>query len=69
VDVGLKAEGRIPMKEFGPDGELEIKTGDTVDVFVERMVNVLARFADASAKQVPILLRKAEAVQQYLDQR
>ncbi len=40
VDVGLKAEGRIPMKEFGADGELEIKTGDTVDVFVERMENV-----------------------------
>jgi uncharacterized protein YukE len=35
----------------------------------ERMVNVLARFADASTKQVPLLLRKAEAVQQYLDQR
>ncbi len=35
----------------------------------ERMVNVLARFADSSTKQVPILLRKAEAVQQYLDQR
>ena len=35
----------------------------------ERMVNVLARFADASAKQVPILLRKAEAIQQYIDQR
>jgi small subunit ribosomal protein S1 len=40
VDVGLKAEGRIPMKEFGADGEIEIKTGDTVDVFVERMENV-----------------------------
>ena len=40
VDVGLKSEGRIPMKEFGPDGEMEIKTGDTVDVFVERMENV-----------------------------
>jgi uncharacterized protein YukE len=35
----------------------------------ERMVNVLARFADSSAKQAPVLLRKAEAVQQYLDQR
>ena len=35
----------------------------------ERMVNVLVRFADASTKQVPLLLRKAEAIQQYLDQR
>lgn len=35
----------------------------------ERMINVLARFADASAKHVPVLLRKAEGIQQYLDQR
>ncbi len=35
----------------------------------ERMIIVLSRFADASAKQVPVLLRKAEAIQQYLDQR
>ena len=35
----------------------------------ERMVHVLSRFADASAKQVPVLLRKAEGIQQYLDQR
>ena len=38
VDVGLKAEGRIPMKEFlGPDGDPEIKVGDIVDVFVDRI--------------------------------
>ena len=35
----------------------------------ERMIIVLSRFADASTKQVPVLLRKAEAIQQYLDQR
>ena len=35
----------------------------------ERMVNALARFTEASARQVPVLLRKAEAIQQYLDQR
>ena len=37
VDVGLKSEGRVPVKEFTRGGkEIEIKAGDTVDVFVER---------------------------------
>ena len=33
----------------------------------ERMVTVLAKFAAASEKQVPLLLRKAEAIREYLD--
>ncbi len=38
VDVGLKSEGRIPLKEFATAGKAaEIKAGDTVEVFVERM--------------------------------
>jgi small subunit ribosomal protein S1 len=37
IDVGLKSEGRVPMKEFTPPGqEPKIKIGDVVDVFVER---------------------------------
>ena len=40
VDVGLKSEGRIPLQEFSRPGEdPEIKTGDVVEVFVERMEN------------------------------
>lgn len=40
VDVGLKSEGRIDRKEFSKPGEdPEIKIGDTVEVFVERMEN------------------------------
>ena len=35
----------------------------------EHMVNVLAKFAAASERQVPLLLRKAESIQDYLDQR
>ena len=37
IDVGLKSEGRIPLREFGtnPD-EIEVKVDDIVDVFVER---------------------------------
>ena len=37
IDVGLKSEGRIPVKEFSiPGRPLEIKAGDEVEVFVER---------------------------------
>ncbi|NQV99733.1 MAG: S1 RNA-binding domain-containing protein, partial [Rhodospirillales bacterium] len=37
VDVGLKSEGRIPTKEFTAPGQpLDMKVGDTVDVYVER---------------------------------
>ncbi len=40
VDVGLKSEGRVPLHEFSKPGEeTEIKAGDTVEVFVERMEN------------------------------
>ena len=38
VDVGLKAEGRVPPKEFGAPGQpAELKIGDVVDVYVERL--------------------------------
>lgn len=37
IDVGLKSEGRVPLKEFAlPGEEPTIKVGDVVDVFVER---------------------------------
>ncbi|HIJ39356.1 MAG TPA: 30S ribosomal protein S1 [Rhodospirillaceae bacterium] len=37
IDVGLKSEGRIPVKEFFTPGRPpEIKAGDEVEVFVER---------------------------------
>jgi len=37
VDVGLKSEGRVPLKEFGLAGqEKTLGPGDIVDVFVER---------------------------------
>jgi small subunit ribosomal protein S1 len=38
IDVGLKAEGRVPLKEFSVGGQPpEIHVGDTVEVFLERM--------------------------------
>ena len=42
IDVGLKVEGRVPLKEFGAkskDGGL--KVGDEVEVYVERIENAL----------------------------
>jgi small subunit ribosomal protein S1 len=40
LDVGLKSEGRIPLREFGMAGQpSEIKLGDKVEVFIERMEN------------------------------
>ncbi len=38
IDVGLKSEGRVPLKEFGGPGlDAELRVGDTVDVYVERL--------------------------------
>src|SRR5713101_3477933 len=41
VDVGLKSEGRVALREFanGGTGAPEIKEGDVVDIFVDRMEN------------------------------
>jgi small subunit ribosomal protein S1 len=40
VDVGLKSEGRVPLKEFGVHGQPpEVQLGDSVDVYVERFEN------------------------------
>jgi small subunit ribosomal protein S1 len=38
IDVGLKSEGRVPLKEFAAAGQRpEIKIGDLVEVYLERM--------------------------------
>lgn len=37
VDVGLKSEGRVPLKEFTAPGQKpEVKAGDVIELFVER---------------------------------
>ena len=42
VDVGLKTEGRIPMREFYTPGEADaVKVGDEVDIYLERIENAL----------------------------
>ncbi len=40
VDVGLKSEGRIPIKEFhSPGEEHSVKVGEKYDVYLEKLEN------------------------------
>jgi small subunit ribosomal protein S1 len=42
IDVGLKTEGRVPLKEFSVAGRTpEMNVGDTVEVYLERVENAL----------------------------
>ena len=40
IDVGLKTEGRISLREFSKSGE-EVAVGDAIEVFLERIENAL----------------------------
>jgi small subunit ribosomal protein S1 len=40
IDVGLKSEGRVPLREFAAPGQkAEISVGDEVEVYVDRVEN------------------------------
>jgi len=42
VDIGLKTEGRIPLREFyDPSSDDVVKVGDKVEIFLERIENAL----------------------------
>ncbi len=42
IDVGLKTEGRVPIKEFASPGQpSRVVVGDEVEVFLERIENAL----------------------------
>ncbi|MBA4210084.1 MAG: 30S ribosomal protein S1, partial [Parvibaculum sp.] len=42
IDVGLKTEGRVPLKEFATPGKpAAITVGDTVEVYLERIENAM----------------------------
>ena len=42
IDVGLKTEGRVALKEFSQPGkDVVLKAGDTVEVYLERIENAL----------------------------
>ena len=42
IDVGLKTEGRVALREFaGPGRQNDLKVGDEVEVYLERVENAL----------------------------
>jgi len=42
IDIGLKTEGRVPIREFAGHGRTaDIKIGDEVEVFLDRVENAL----------------------------
>jgi small subunit ribosomal protein S1 len=42
IDVGAKTEGRVALREFaGPGRQADLKVGDTVEVYLERVENAL----------------------------
>jgi small subunit ribosomal protein S1 len=69
IDVGLKSEGRVALKEFAVPGQpSELKAGDTVEVYLERMEDkngdaVLSR-EKAKREEAWTLLEKAFTAQQ-----
>ncbi len=69
VDAGLKSEGRIALKEFAASGApAEVRVGDEVDVFVDRMEDrngeaVLSR-EKAKREEAWTILEKSHAAQQ-----
>ena len=70
VDVGLKSEGRIPAREFGANKGADLKVGDVIDVYVDRMENrdgeiVLSREKarrEAAWEELEVLHKKGERV-------
>ena len=41
IDVGLKCEGRIPLREFGNnEDDINLSVGDTVEVYIERLEDI-----------------------------
>ena len=72
IDVGLKSEGRVPVREFMVGGvSPELKPGDEVEVYLEKIENkngeaVLSR-EKALREEAWIKLEKACANQQRVD--
>jgi len=72
IDVGMKSEGRVPLREFMVNGvPAELKAGDEVEVYLEKIENkngeaVLSR-EKALREEAWIKLEKACANQQRVD--
>ena len=67
IDVGLKTEGRIPLREFAMAGQTaDVKIGDEVEVYLERIENamgeaVLSRDKARREESWTVLEKKFEA--------
>ena len=62
VDIGLKTEGRVPLREFESAGE-EVHVGDEVEVYLERIENALgeAVLSRHRARQAEVWKKLEEA--------
>ncbi len=72
IDVGFKTEGRVDLKEFArPGREIDVKVGETVDVYLDRIENskgeaVLSR-EKANREAAWDRLEKANAKQEHVE--
>ena len=72
VDVGLKMEGRVPLREFtAPGQEASVEVGDQVEVYVERIENaageaVISR-EKARREEAWANLEKAQEAEERVD--
>ena len=54
IDVGLKTEGRVALKEFqGPAATASSKVGDEVEVYLERIENALGEAVHLARQGAP----------------
>ncbi len=72
IDIGLKTEGRVAVKEFaGPNRDQVIKVGDVVEVYLERVENALGEAVisrdKARREESWVKLEKAFEAQEKVD--
>ncbi|MBI1953985.1 MAG: 30S ribosomal protein S1, partial [Proteobacteria bacterium] len=72
IDVGLKAEGRVPLKEFALTGQVpDVKIGDTIDVYVEKLEDkngeAVLSVEKAKREAVWVDLEKASQEGRFID--
>src|ERR671928_1923197 len=54
IDVGLKSEGRVPLREFAAPGQkAELNVGDEVEVYVDRVENAAGEAVVSSGPRPP----------------
>ena len=72
IDVGLKSEGRVALREFtSPGQEHGLKAGDLVEVYVERMEDrngeAMLRREKARREEAWVVLERAFEAQERVD--